>query len=86
MATVQELAANVVELSGKIDELKTRVGADIQALRDTVAAQALDQEALDAVNASIDTLDATVDAIDPAPSNPVPDDGGDTPPDGGNGS
>lgn len=85
MATVAELAANVTELSGKIDDLKTRVGADIQALRDVVAAQVLDQAALDAVNASLDTLDATVDAIDPTPATPVPDPAPVTPVDPGTG-
>jgi uncharacterized protein YoxC len=72
MASVQELQTNVNNLSDKVDAMRTRISDDVQALRDEIASQQLDQDAVNAITARVDAITATVDSIDPDPNNPPP--------------
>jgi hypothetical protein len=72
MASVQELQQNVGNLSDKLDAMRARVTEDVQALRDLIAAQSIDQAVVDDVNALVDRIAQGVDSIDPDPNTPAP--------------
>jgi hypothetical protein len=75
MATLEDLTAVADQIKGAIAGAQERISADVQALKDQIAAlpdlSPEDQAALDAAVVSLQESVATLSAIDPVPDAPA---------------
>ena len=71
MADITALSAAIDKVTTDVNDMKTRVTTDIQALKDEVAAlggQTVTQDQIDSLTAKLSAVDATVQGVDvPAP-------------------